>query len=125
MSKSSTRGERRHFQRIHFDCQAFVKRESDSAAKVQLLDISLNGALVGKPAGWSAAVGSEVRLLIELGSEDDEIRMDCTVAHLSNNCIGLHCTHMDIDSAAHLRRIVELNLGDPELLNRELTALGN
>jgi len=37
--------------------------------------------------------------------------------------IGFACTHIDIDSAAHLRRLVELNLGNPELLARELSAL--
>ena len=36
---------------------------------------------------------------------------------------GLICRNLDIDSATHLRRLVELNLGDPKLLERELSAL--
>jgi hypothetical protein len=38
--------------------------------------------------------------------------------------VGLHCRHIDIESLAHLRRLIELNLGDPALLERELAALG-
>ena len=36
---------------------------------------------------------------------------------------GLHCLAIDIDSVTHLRRLVELNLGDPALLEREVSAL--
>jgi len=32
--------------------------------------------------------------------------------------------HIDLDSISHLRRLVELNLGDEALLERELAALG-
>jgi hypothetical protein len=50
--------------------------------------------------------------------------MDVTVAHCESEHVGFHCDHIDIDSITHLRRLVELNLGDPELLERELSALG-
>jgi len=30
---------------------------------------------------------------------------------------------IDVDSMTHLRRLIELNLGDPTLLERELKAL--
>jgi hypothetical protein len=35
----------------------------------------------------------------------------------------LLCESIDLDSITHLRRLVELNAGDPALLERELTAL--
>jgi len=123
MSDHSTSDERRHFKRIHFDCDAFIEGGSEEPWEVHLVDISLNGALVSKPAEWKAADGDKYLLRIELSGEEVEIRMECTVAHESEDHIGVHCEHIDIDSAAHLRRIVELNLGDPELLNRELSAL--
>jgi hypothetical protein len=32
----------------------------------------------------------------------------------------LKCNFIDVDSISHLKRMVELNLGDASLLNREL-----
>jgi len=46
------------------------------------------------------------------------------LAHIRNNNVGLRCEYIDIDSITYLRRLVELNLGDAELLERELVALG-
>ena len=41
-----------------------------------------------------------------------------------NDELGLRCVDIDLDSITHLRRLVELNLGETELLERELSALG-
>jgi hypothetical protein len=35
----------------------------------------------------------------------------------------LQCNAIDIDSVTHLRRLVELNLGNSEQLNKELSQL--
>jgi len=53
------------------------------------------------------------------------IRMQARVAHVAGGRIGLEREHIDIDSITHLRRLVELNLGDPALLERELHELGD
>jgi hypothetical protein len=45
------------------------------------------------------------------------------VAHIEDDRVGVSCSHIDLDSAAHLRRLVELNLGDEAQLHRELQAL--
>jgi hypothetical protein len=44
--------------------------------------------------------------------------------HAERGQIGFECEHIDIDSISNLRRLVELNLGDAELLERQLGALG-
>jgi len=36
----------------------------------------------------------------------------------------LRCLSIDLDSITHLRRLLELNLGDPQLVERELLQLG-
>ena len=46
------------------------------------------------------------------------------IAHQDENILGLSCEKMDIDSVSHLKRLVELNLGDQDLLERELDSLG-
>jgi hypothetical protein len=49
--------------------------------------------------------------------------MSTTVTHVAGRRVGLRCDNIDIDSVTHLRRLVELNAGDPNLLDRELSAL--
>jgi hypothetical protein len=114
--------EHRHYTRIQFDATVSLSHAThrwDSS----LLDISLKGALLSQPQNWAGTVGDS--LLAELLLDNDVvIRMQGTVAHIENGHIGLRCEHIDIDSIAHLKRLVELNLGDAEQLNRELSALG-
>ena len=45
------------------------------------------------------------------------------VSHIKANHIGLKCHYIDIDSITHLKRLIELNLADDELLHRELAML--
>lgn len=110
--------ERRQFSRIAFDTEARLSHAGGELA-VQLLDISLKGALL-QAAGLSALThGTPVTLRMPLGQDDAEIRMEGTVAHQAGEQIGLVCTAIDLDSITHLRRLVELNLGDETLLERE------
>lgn len=123
MRADNTDNNRRHFRRVRLDCTTHVEHD-DTSIPTQLIDVSLRGALIAKPAGWTGGKpGQRCRLLIELEGNAITIAMECTIAHVEDDRIGFSCEHIDIDSAAHLRRVVELNLGDPELLNRELSAL--
>jgi hypothetical protein len=45
------------------------------------------------------------------------------VMHVEGRHVGLRCESIDLDSITHLRRLVELNSGDPGLLDRELGSL--
>ena len=49
--------------------------------------------------------------------------MNIAVVHVEDHETGLQCNAIDIDSVTHLRRLVELNLGDSEQLNKELSQL--
>ncbi|MBA1148397.1 PilZ domain-containing protein [Ectothiorhodospiraceae bacterium WFHF3C12] len=88
-------------------------------ATASVVDISLKGALVRLAPHHPAVPEGPGRLCIEL-APGAEIVMECEIAHREGRQLGLHCLHIDIDSVSHLRRLLELNLGDPELLNREL-----
>ncbi|HEC29853.1 MAG TPA: PilZ domain-containing protein [Gammaproteobacteria bacterium] len=113
--------EHRIFSRIIFDAQATIVGQ-EQEWDTELLDISLKGALVKKPESWDAPVNSRFSLRISL-SEDATIEMETTVVHVENGHIGFHCDHINLESITHLRRIVELNTGNEDLLNRELSAL--
>ncbi len=115
--------ERRRFRRILFDApaQLITSREVRETAVV---DVSLKGVLVRRPASWRALPQEGVLVEIRLDAPDSHIRMHAAIAHIEPDCIGLQCRHIDIESAARLRRIVELNLDDATLLERELSMLG-
>ena len=114
--------EQRRFRRIPFKAQAFISHGKDRW-ETQLLDISLKGALLTLPSAWKGAVGH--RLDLELIIEDGALimHMETEVAHIEQDHLGLRCLYIGLDSMAHLRRLVELNLGDADQLNREFHAL--
>ena len=112
----------RRFQRVPFDGDVRVYTGS-AMAGTRLIDISLKGALVDRPAGWEAKPGQIQRLELRVGS-GVIISVGTTVVHANEREIGFRFERMDLDSFARLKRLIELNLGDPELLNRELAALG-
>lgn len=115
-------GERRHFHRIEFTSPA-VLRTPHGPVNVQLVDLSLKGALVEiETPKLLPQVGDNCSLSLPL-SEGIEIVMEARVARVDGVLTGLHCEHIDLESIQHLRRLVELNLGDEDLLQRDLNAL--
>ena len=117
--------EKRNFSRVPFDCEETTISAGDSTWQTQLVDICLNGALLIRPPEWNPAIGSECAIQIRLNGDNAMITMlSASVAHCHGDKVGVCSEAIDIDSISHLRRLVELNLGDPELVNRELAELG-
>lgn len=113
--------DRRHFWRAHFSSPVQLALHH-VVVEAELHDISLKGALVVVPPDWPGKLGDRCQLRLMLGPEVT-ISMNVTVAHLDGRRVGLYCDSLDLDSVTHLRRLVELNAGDPDLLERELSAL--
>lgn len=115
--------ERRHFKRILFDADAELQC-GDQACDVHLLDVSLKGALVElrDKTQLHPDAGQDVSLDIKL-DDSVHIMMQGPVTHVEGDHIGVECSAIDIESITHLRRLVELNLGDSQVLDRELAAL--
>jgi len=113
--------ERRHFTRIPFDAECELHSDRGTAV-VQLLDISLHGALVESSQPLPVELHDRVRLCLYLAN-DILIEIPALLTHTHPPQYGFTATGMDIDSISHLRRLVELNLGDETLLERELEQL--
>ena len=113
--------DRRRFQRIPFEADVELL-EGQRRWSVQLHDLSLKGLLVDRPADWQAPVGALIQANLHLAA-DVEMRMLVSLAHEEDGLLGFYCREIDLDSLTHLRRLIELNLGDSELLERELSAL--
>ncbi|MBS4095728.1 MAG: PilZ domain-containing protein [Sulfuricella sp.] len=116
-----TSEERRRFCRIPFHLDAEVTCAGNRYS-LALLDISLKGVMVGRPADVELHNGTLCQVRIPLGTEV-WIEMEGEVAHLCPERIGIKCTAIELESITALRRLVELNLGDEWLLQREFDAL--
>ncbi|MGL5287044.1 PilZ domain-containing protein [Aeromonas sp. RU39B] len=114
--------ERRRFSRILYSTPAILSQGDHNWSTV-LIDISLQGALIRRPADWLHGESLDYHLTFHLTGSDIRIQMECELSHLDDEKLGLYCHHIDIDSATHLRRMIELNVGDEELLHRELEQL--
>ena len=113
---------RRQFTRVLFSIPAEVKIDNKNYP-VSIHDISLNGALVTALNSQHALTGKLGVLHFFLSDKVSEVTMNIAVVHTDEKETGLQCNAIDIDSITHLRRLVELNLGDSEQLNKELNQL--
>ena len=113
---------RRLFNRILFDAPCEI-RQGDRIWPSQVLDISLQGALLRLPEGFEGRPGEEFDIVIQLSDNTTTIEMNVVLRHQEAHQLGFECRTLDLDSASHLRRLVELNLGDEAELNRELALL--
>ncbi|TFF79640.1 PilZ domain-containing protein [Aeromonas taiwanensis] len=114
--------ERRHFTRI-FYLTAAKLTQGANRWHTQLVDVSLQGALLLRPEEWSPGDDKEYEISFMLGGSDIEIRMQVELTHVASKKLGFYCHHIDIDSATHLKRMIELNIGEEQLLYRELEQL--
>lgn len=110
----------RHYSRIPFDAEVMLHLE-DRVLAVHLVDIALKGALVQTPAPQALVLHEKCRLVLTLTQGGDAITMAGRIAHLEHSHIGIECQEIDINSLTRLRRLIELNTGDSERVNRELS----
>lgn len=113
---------RRQFSRIHFNTEGKLFF-SGGEGPVEIVDLSLKGALIQLKTAARLQPGQRCTLRLGLATSGEGIRMEAQVAHVEGASIGLRCVEIDLDSITHLRRLVELNLGDESLLHRELESL--
>ncbi|MDO9162317.1 MAG: PilZ domain-containing protein, partial [Methylococcaceae bacterium] len=90
----------------------------------EIIDLSLKGCLLKFDFNWKEDLEKTYTLSLQL-SEHQLIQMQVSTAHVIGNTAGFKCDHIDLDSISELRRLVELNLGDSSLLERDLQALAS
>jgi len=118
---TESHAERRRFKRIAFDAKTELS-QGPNRWPVQLVDLSFKGLLIHRPTPWLGDPEQPFDVSIHLG-EDADVHMKVQLSHIENEQLGFVCLHIGIDSISHLRRLIELNLGDMEELERELGAL--
>jgi len=113
--------ERRHFSRVNFHSRVILS-QGEQQWDCELVDISLKGLLINREENQHFHADSPFSARINLG-EDEHIDMQLTLARSSDQQQGFTCTSIDVESIRHLRRLIELNLGDPEAAEREITEM--
>jgi len=112
--------EQRRFTRIPFDADVqLLDLLTNKTWDTELIDISLKGLKLSRPLNWDAKDGSPFEATLILAKNDVEIKIQTTLKHHDKAVLGLQTDHIDVDSASHLHRLLELNLGDSKLLDRE------
>lgn len=122
MSDAPNGRERRRFHRVPFDASARIDT-AQGHSNCTLIDISLKGMLLKRPKELTVQSGDRAYCVLYLPGEN-AIEMDICVTHVNHDAFGCRWEHIDLDSLSHLKRLIELNLGAPELLQRELSQLG-
>jgi len=113
----------RRFTRIPFQVPAHLE-VGGASVPCSLLNLSLRGALVELAADGAPATGATCAVTIDLDpGSGARIRMDGDVAHKHGRKVGIRCDELDLESVQHLRRILEVNVGDEDLVLKELGEL--
>ncbi|MFG6488125.1 PilZ domain-containing protein [Roseateles sp. BYS78W] len=119
--------ERRQFARVAFAAGAELIT-TQALLRCQVVDISLKGVLLQLPTGSAPQAGMPCLVKLPLSTSGDEgadviIAMAGELAHVEGRHAGVLCRSIDLESITHLRRLIEVNLGDPAASERELKAL--
>jgi len=113
--------EKRLFQRIRFAVTTEVEING-IRHETKLVDISFKGALLEFPHEEILDTGLPCHLIVHLDMSDVTLSFTGVIAHCNDNLTGIKFITIDIDSMIHLRSLLELNSGDPELVRSELNA---
>jgi len=117
--------EKRRFNRIFHDANTRLTDKKGTEQACKLLDISLNGCLILLPQTGSPYQAKETLNLNILLADEINIKATAHVVFIRDNeQLGVQFDEIDIDSITTLRRLVELNMGDCLMLERNLQALG-
>lgn len=113
--------EKRHFHRVCHDARATLSHGANTWP-CTVEDLSLKGCMLKLEDG--ATLDPDLNYHIEVHlTYAIHIEMDASLAHQKGAHVGFYCSRIDSDSVAQLKRLVELNLGDSSLLEREVRAL--
>lgn len=116
--------ERRRFSRIVYQTQAALTQGSTEVTAL-VSDLSLHGILATCDQSEQLDRDKQVNVEFSLSGSDVTIQLVGNIVGLNNNVIRLSIDHIDIESIGHLKRLVELNVGDDELLHRDIEHLSD
>jgi hypothetical protein len=110
--------EQRNYRRINFQTVADVA-VGDSRYDCELVDLALQGALFKSESGLPVNAGDRCNLTISLPASALTMEFTGELIHQRGHFYGFIFLSEDVVTMAHLRRLLELNFGDGEEVDRE------
>ncbi len=110
--------EKRDYHRVPFKCHSQVT-VVDRCYTCELIDISLRGVLLEIAPDDTIGLGSLCQIDIAFASCDIHLQFDAKLVHKEESHYGFRIESLEIDSLTHLRRLLELNYGDADEIDRE------
>lgn len=110
--------ELRNYRRIPFHTTATIVWAQEQFP-CELIDLALRGALLQTHHEVPIKVGARARVDIDLANPELKLTFGVELIHRERNQYGFLFIDADDDTLAHLRRLLELNLGDGEQVERE------
>ena len=114
--------ERRKFSRVKFIADVEVAIDGQIFPG-ELIDISLNGALFRAKGPVEIEKGDVCELKFYLPASDVTLCFNAQLVHDHQRQYGFRFISEDVETMTHLRRLIELNIGDSEQVAHELSFL--
>jgi hypothetical protein len=110
--------EQRSYRRIPFQTEAEINF-ADSRHSCELVDLALQGALFKSEQDLPLDIGKQCHLTISLPSSDLTMEFTGELIHQRGQFYGFIFVSEDAVTMGHLRRLLELNFGDGDEVDRE------
>lgn len=111
--------ERRRHARAPFDANVTVAGPDGNWASAHLRDISMRGVYLLPDV--PLADGDDCRVRVELAQQEGIEFRGTVVRRGPEGGVAIAADEMDVESFGHLYRLMALNVGDADRLDRELT----
>jgi len=115
--------EKRRFTRIACNNKAVVVINNALIIDVNILNISLNGALFESTNEFIFRNEDKWQLTFKLPNSDINLQFETEVVHSSGNRVGVKFIHMGLDTMIHLRSLLEARTSKPQEIANELAFL--
>ncbi|MGL4829003.1 MAG: PilZ domain-containing protein [Vibrio sp.] len=117
--------EKRRFSRILYQAPAILS-QGDKQLATCIQDLSLHGLLL-----WAEEkpeiLDKEQPVIVEFTLFDSDVTLHMTakIVNIQERIMRMSIVNIDIESISHLRRLVELNVGNDNLLHRDIEHLSD
>lgn len=110
--------EQRSYRRIPFHTETEVNI-NDTKHQCELVDLALQGALFKSEQELPLAIGSRCQMTIALPSSDLTMEFTGELIHQRGQFYGFIFISEDVVTMGHLRRLLELNVGNGDAVDQE------
>jgi len=117
-----TMNERRIFSRVRFVAKVQINYDS-RVYDAKMLDISLKGTLIESGTDIFLEKTKQCKIKLCLMNPDVTLNFDSELIYQDSKNLGFKFLRVDNTTMMHLRRLLELNIGDSDTIQKELSFL--